>query len=105
MTGHTDFDSAMAAVNDEMFSNAFKPCPPERLIKVLNDGLEQHDLVRSKRIFSIRLWGELMRPNLYPPLNHYFWESSESPEISNDLAEILEVQMDGELMLRQSFLK
>ena len=51
LTGHTDFDSAMAAVNDgNVFRMLSKPCPPERLIKVLNDGLEQHDLVQSKRI-------------------------------------------------------
>ena len=51
LTGHTDFDSAMAAVNDgNVFRMLSKPCPPERLIKVLNDGLEQHDLVKSKRI-------------------------------------------------------
>ena len=51
LTGHTDFDSAMAAVNDgNVFRMLSKPCPPERLIKVLNDGLEQYDLIRSKRI-------------------------------------------------------
>ena len=27
-----------------------KPCPPETLIRVLKDGLEQHDLIISKRI-------------------------------------------------------
>lgn len=51
LTGHTDFDSAMAAVNDgNVFRMLSKPCPPERLIKVLNDGLEQYDLICSKRI-------------------------------------------------------
>ena len=38
-------------MNDgNVFRMLSKPCPPERLIKVLNDGLEQHDLVKSKRI-------------------------------------------------------
>ena len=46
LTGHTDFDSAMAAVNDgNVFRMLSKPCPPERLIKVLNDGLRTKDIV------------------------------------------------------------
>ena len=59
LTGHTDFDSAMAAVNDgNVFRMLSKPCPPERLIKVLNDGLEQHDLIKSKRILK---WSQCKR--------------------------------------------
>jgi response regulator RpfG family c-di-GMP phosphodiesterase len=51
LTGHTDFESAIAAVNEgNVFRMLSKPCPPETLIKVLKDGLAQHDLVISKRI-------------------------------------------------------
>ena len=51
LTGHTDFESAIAAVNEgNVFRMLSKPCPPETLIKVLKDGLDQHDLVISKRI-------------------------------------------------------
>jgi response regulator RpfG family c-di-GMP phosphodiesterase len=51
LTGHTDFESAMAAVNEgNVFRMLSKPCPPDTLIKVLKDGLAQHDLIISKRI-------------------------------------------------------
>jgi response regulator RpfG family c-di-GMP phosphodiesterase len=51
LTGHTDFESAIAAVNEgNVFRMLSKPCPPETLIKVLKDGLAQHDLIISKRI-------------------------------------------------------
>ena len=51
LTGHTDFESAMAAVNEgNVFRMLSKPCPPDVLIKVLNDGLAQHDLIKTKRI-------------------------------------------------------
>ena len=40
LTGHTDFESAMSAVNEgSIFRMLSKPCPPEMLIRVLNDGL------------------------------------------------------------------
>ena len=52
LTGHTDFESAMAAVNEgNVFRMLSKPCPPDTLIKVLNAGLEQHDLIKSKISF------------------------------------------------------
>ena len=36
LTGHTDFESAMAAVNDgNVFRMLSKPCPPKTLVKVL----------------------------------------------------------------------
>ena len=44
LTGYTDFESAMAAVNEgNVFRMLSKPCPPETLNKVLNDAVEQHD--------------------------------------------------------------
>ena len=51
LTGHTDFESAMAAVNDgNVFRMLSKPCPPDVLRKVLKDAIEQYDLITSKRI-------------------------------------------------------
>ncbi len=51
LTGYTDFESAMSAVNEgNVFRMLSKPCPPETLNKVLNDAVEQHDLICSKRI-------------------------------------------------------
>ncbi|MBP52572.1 MAG: hypothetical protein CMI27_05450 [Opitutae bacterium] len=51
LTGHTDFESAISAVNEgNVFRMLSKPCPPETLIKVLRDGLDQHHLITSKRM-------------------------------------------------------
>ena len=51
LTGQTDFESAMSAVNSgSVFRMLAKPCPPEDLIKVLHASIEQNDLIRSKRI-------------------------------------------------------
>ncbi len=51
LTGHTDFESAISAVNEgNVFRMLSKPCPPETLIKVLHDGLDQHHLITSKRM-------------------------------------------------------
>ena len=51
LTGHTDFESAMSAVNNgNVFRMLSKPCPPETLIKALNEAVELHDLIISKRI-------------------------------------------------------
>ena len=51
LTGHTDFESAMAAVNEgNVFRMLSKPCPPEVLRKVLKDAIDQHHLIISKRI-------------------------------------------------------
>ena len=51
LTGHTDFESAMAAVNEgSIFRMLSKPCASEILIKTLKDAVVQHDLIVSKRI-------------------------------------------------------
>lgn len=51
LTGHTDFDSAMAAVNQgNVFRMLSKPCPPQTLRKVLDDAIVQYDLITSRRI-------------------------------------------------------
>ena len=95
LTGHTDFDSAMAAVNDgNVFRMLSKPCPPERLIKVLNDGLEQHDLVRSKRILldkTLRGAVDALAESLSTAKPLFFGRVQRVRKLANDLAEILEV--------------
>lgn len=51
LTGHADFDSAMAAVNDgRVFRMLSKPCPPDRLKQALQDGLRQHELIISEKV-------------------------------------------------------
>jgi hypothetical protein len=50
LTGQTDLDAAIAAVNQgSVFQFLTKPCPPELLIKVLDAALEQHRLITSER--------------------------------------------------------
>ena len=74
LTGHTDFESAIAAVNEgNVFRMLSKPCPPETLIKVLKDGLDQHDLIVSKKFYWIKPFVEpLMHlPNLFPQQNRF----------------------------------
>lgn len=51
LTGHADFDSAMAAVNDgAIFRMLSKPCTPDRLRKALEDGLRQYELITAEKI-------------------------------------------------------
>ena len=95
LTGHTDFDSAMAAVNDgNVFRMLSKPCPPERLIKVLNDGLEQHDLVRSKRILLDQTFSravDALAESLSTAKPLFFGRIQRVRKLANKLAKFLEV--------------
>lgn len=51
LTGHSDIQSAIAAVNDgQIFRFLTKPCPPERLIQAVVAGMEQYDLIRSEKV-------------------------------------------------------
>jgi response regulator RpfG family c-di-GMP phosphodiesterase len=46
LTGHTDFNSAVEAVNEgQIFRFLSKPCPPDVLIKTLWAGVDQHRLL------------------------------------------------------------
>lgn len=96
LTGHTDFDSAMAAVNDgNVFRMLSKPCPPERLIKVLNDGLEQHDLIKSKRILldqTLRGAVDALAESLSTAKPLFFGRVQRVRKLANDLAISLKVE-------------
>ena len=95
LTGHTDFDSAMAAVNDgNVFRMLSKPCPPERLIKVLNDGLEQHDLVKSKRILldqTLRRAVDALAESLCTAKPLFFGRVQRVRRMANELADKLAI--------------
>ena len=95
LTGHTDFDSAMAAVNDgNVFRMLSKPCPPERLIKVLKDGLEQHDLVKSKRILldqTLRGAVEALAESLSTAKPLFFGRVQRVRRMANELAKKLSI--------------
>lgn len=50
LTGHTDFETAMSAVNDgHIYRFLTKPCPPDVLVKAVEAGVAQHRLVVAER--------------------------------------------------------
>jgi response regulator RpfG family c-di-GMP phosphodiesterase len=51
LTGQSDLDSAVAAINDgQIFRFLTKPCPVDRLLEALNAAVEQHRLVSAERV-------------------------------------------------------
>lgn len=51
LTGHSDLDSAIAAVNDgQIFRFLTKPCAPPQLLAALEAAAEQHRLVSAERV-------------------------------------------------------
>ena len=51
LTGHSEFDAAIRAVNEGgLFRFLLKPCPPDELRVALRDAVEQHRLVVSERV-------------------------------------------------------
>ena len=95
LTGHTDFESAMSAVNEgSIFRMLSKPCPPETLIKVLNDGLAQHDLIASKRILldqTLRGAVDALAQSLSTAKPLFFGRAQRVRRIANELAEMMKV--------------
>ncbi|MBK9519136.1 MAG: response regulator [Anaeromyxobacter sp.] len=50
LTGHADFSSALAAVNEgQIFRFLVKPCPPETMLATLDAAAEQHRLLHAER--------------------------------------------------------
>lgn len=50
LTGQSDLDDAIAAVNDgHIFRFLSKPCPPEILMPALEDGVEHYRLIQAER--------------------------------------------------------
>jgi response regulator RpfG family c-di-GMP phosphodiesterase len=51
LTGQTELESAISAVNDgQLFRFLTKPCPPSSLLRAVDDAIEQHKLVTAERI-------------------------------------------------------
>ena len=51
LTGHSDLNSAISAVNDgHVFRFLTKPCPPPVLFEALTAAVEQHRLITSERV-------------------------------------------------------
>jgi len=95
LTGHTDFESAIAAVNEgNVFRMLAKPCPPETLIKVLKDGLAQHDLVISKRILldqTLRGAVDALAQSLSTAKPLFFGRAQRVRRIAKEIGEKLKV--------------
>ena len=50
LTGHADLDIAIQAVNEgNIFRLLTKPCPPETILKVLEDAFRHHDLITAEK--------------------------------------------------------
>ena len=96
LTGHTDFESAMSAVNEgSIFRMLSKPCPPEMLIRVLGDGLAQHDLVKSKRILldqTLRGAVDALAQSLSTAKPLFFGRAQRVRRIANELSETLNLK-------------
>ena len=96
LTGHTDFESAMSAVNEgSIFRMLSKPCPPETLIRVLMDGLNQHDLIISKRILldqTLRGAVDALAQSLSTAKPLFFGRAQRVRRIANELAERMDLE-------------
>ncbi len=50
LTGQTDIDSAVSAINEgQIFRFLLKPCPSDALITILKDGIDQYRLVTAEK--------------------------------------------------------
>jgi response regulator RpfG family c-di-GMP phosphodiesterase len=51
LSGQSDFQSTVAAVNDgHIYRFLCKPCPPDKLIPAVEDGLNQHRLITAEKV-------------------------------------------------------
>lgn len=95
LTGHTDFESAMSAVNSgSVFRMLAKPCPPEELINALRTSVEQNDLIRSKRILldkTLRGAVDALAHSLSIAKPLFFGRAQRVRRLSNELAELMGV--------------
>lgn len=68
LTGQSDMESAIAAVNEgAIFRFLTKPCPPETMVSALNTAVHQFRLIRAERsvleqtlVGTVRLMGEVL---------------------------------------------
>src|SRR5210317_324499 len=96
LTGHTDFESAMSAVNDgSVFRMLSKPCPPEILNKTLKDAVEQNNLVVSKRLLldqTLRGAVDALAQSLSISQPLFFGRAQRVRRLANELAKLIEMK-------------
>ena len=95
LTGYTDFESAMAAVNEgNVFRMLSKPCPPETLIRVLKDAVAQNDLITGKRILldkTLRGAVDALAQSLSTAKPLFFGRAQRVRRVANELAAMMNV--------------
>ena len=93
LTGYTDFESAMAAVNEgNIFRMLSKPCPPETLIRVLKDAVAQNDLITGKRILldkTLRGAVDALAQSLSTAKPLFFGRAQRVRRVANELAAMM----------------
>lgn len=91
LTGHTDFESAMAAVNNgNVFRMLSKPCSPVLLSKTLKDAVEQYELISSRRILldkTLRGAVDALAQSLAITQPLFFGRAQRVRRLANGLAE------------------
>ena len=96
LTGHTDFESAMSAVNDgNVFRMLSKPCPPAILNKTLKDALEQYNLVVSKRLLldqTLRGAVDALAQSLSISQPLFFGRAQRVRRLANEIAELTQLK-------------
>lgn len=96
LTGHTDFESAMSAVNDgNVFRMLSKPCPPTILNKTLKDALEQYNLVVSKRLLldqTLRGAVDALAQSLSISQPLFFGRAQRVRRLANEIAELTQLK-------------
>ncbi len=96
LTGHAEFNSAIAAVNEgRIFRFLTKPCPPDQLRSAFDAAAEQHRLVTSERVLleqtlhgSIKTLTDIL--SMTNPMA--FGRSTRIKKTASELAEALGMQ-------------
>ena len=94
LTGHADFESAMAAVNEgNVFRMLSKPCPPEVLIQALKAGLRQHELIVGEKVLleqTLKGAVDALRQALATAKPLFFGRAQRVCRLASELADRLE---------------
>lgn len=101
LTGQTDLESAVRAVNDgQLFRFITKPCPPSQLVAAIECGVEQHRLQTAERqLLEETLTGSVKVLNEVLGLAHpeAFGRASRIKQLVSELAEECRIERRWEL--------
>ncbi len=101
LTGQTDLESAVRAVNEgQLFRFLTKPCPPAQLVAAIDAGVEQHRLVTAeKELLEQTLLGSVKVLNEVLSLAHpeAFGRAIRIKQYASELAEARRLEQRWEL--------